>query len=86
MEEAPGIDLSRHPHGLTWMGGRNAGKRRALELHIAFTARNPEQAQLAVEDLHRRGIALLDAAGNRVEPGSRNGARFSYHRFDEEEE
>lgn len=63
--------------------GRSGGRRYAAEGLIVATAATPEQAELAITDLRTRGIALLDGDGNRVEPPSSNGARFTYMRFDE---
>lgn len=90
MDEAPGIRFRptaaqrRLLEGgkLHLQGGRSGGRRHATEMFIVTTAANPEQARLALEDLHTRGIALLDGEGNRVEPGGRR--RFAAVKFDEE--
>lgn len=65
-----------------YRGGREVGRRYATELWIRGTASSPEQAELAIADLHSRGIAMLDDKGNRVAPGGRR--RFTIVRFDEE--
>lgn len=68
---------------VSFMAGQRSGRTYATELFIIATAANEEEAELALEDLHTRGIALLDKEGKRVEPGG-NGRRFAVVKFDEE--
>lgn len=49
---------------------------------IVAQAANPEEAELALEDLHVKGIACLDGEGKRVEP--KGNRRLTVVRFDEE--
>jgi hypothetical protein len=67
------------------MGGRSGGRRAGIEAVIVATAATPEDARLLLEDLHRDGIAVQTSDGRRVKPPHRNGSRFTYMRFDEEE-
>lgn len=64
--------------------GRRSGRRRGIEEVIVATAATPEDARLLLEDLHRVGFCFQTSDGRRVEPPHRNGARFTYMRFDEE--
>jgi hypothetical protein len=61
------------------------GRRHATEVIILATAATAEDARLLLEDLNRDGIALQTSDGRRVKPPHRNGSRFTYMRFDEEE-
>ncbi len=49
---------------------------------IVAQAANPEEAELALEDLHTKGIACLTDEGKRVEP--KGNRRFTVVKFDEE--
>lgn len=62
--------------------GDRSGRRYATELWIRSTAANDEQAELALEDLRTKGIAMLDDKGNRVEHSTKR--RFAIVKFDEE--
>jgi hypothetical protein len=68
-----------------FLTGQRSGRRRGIEMAIVTTAATAEDARLLLEDLNRDGIALQTSDGRRVEPPHRNGARFTYMRFDEEE-
>lgn len=72
----------RPPVSFNFMAGQRSGRTYATELFIVATAANEEEAALALEDLHTRGIALLSNEGKRVEPGGRR--RFAVVKFDEE--
>lgn len=61
---------------------QRSGRRYATELWIRATAANDEQAELALEDLRTKGIAMLDDDGNRVEHSTKR--RFAIVKFDEE--
>lgn len=67
---------------VSFMAGQRSSRTYATELFIVATAANEEEAALALEDLHTRGIALLSSEGKRVEPGGRR--RFAVVKFDEE--
>lgn len=64
-------------------GGRLGGRRYATELFIVATAANKEEAALALEDLHTKGIAALTDDGKRIDPTARR-RRFAVVKFDEE--
>jgi len=70
------------PHKISWVAGQRAGRRRATEMAIVAQAANPEEAELALEDLHTKGIACLTDEGKRVEP--KGNRRFTVVKFDEE--
>lgn len=61
---------------------QRSGRRYATELWIRSVAASPEQAELALEDLRTKGIAMLDDDGNRVKHTNRR--RFAIVKFDEE--
>lgn len=71
--------------GRVELRGQRSGRRYAVEARIIATAATPDDARLLLEDLRRDGIALQTSDGRRVAPPHRNGSRFTYIRFDEEE-
>lgn len=67
---------------VSFMAGQRSGRTYATELFIVATAANEEEAALALEDLHTKGIACLDGEGKRVAP--KGNRRLTVVRFDEE--
>jgi len=68
---------------ISFMAGQRSGRTYATELFIVATAANEEEAALALEDLHTKGIAALTDDGKRVDPGAGR-RRFAVVKFDEE--
>lgn len=68
---------------VSFMAGQRSGRTYATELFIVATAANEEEAALALEDLHTKGIACLTDDGKRVDPGAGR-RRFAVVKFDEE--
>jgi len=66
-----------------FLTGQRSGRRYATELFIVATAANEEEAALALEDLHTKGIAALTDDGRRIDPTARQ-RRFAVVKFDEE--
>ena len=71
------------PHKISWVAGQRSGRRWATEMAIVANAASPEEAELALEDLHTKGIAALTDEGKRVDPGAGR-RRFAVVKFDEE--
>lgn len=68
---------------VNFMAGQRSGRTYATELFIVATAANEEEAALALEDLHTKGIAALTEDGKRIDPTARR-RRFAVVKFDEE--
>ena len=68
---------------VSFMAGQRSGRTYATELFIVATAANEEEAALALEDLHTKGIAALTEDGKRIDPTARQ-RRFAVVKFDEE--
>jgi hypothetical protein len=68
---------------VSFMGGQRSGRTYATEMFIVATAANEEEAALALEDLHTKGIAALTDDGKRIDPTARR-RRFAVVKFGEE--